>query len=480
MSVSAGESQLRIVTRGPEPRNRRVEVRFDPQPRGRFLPEPELTPPSRDEGEGQPTPPVCIAHPEQCLPEPPDPGVAPCGPSTDCAAASVDRFDKQPAVLRRLITRSFEDPAGWFEGLDAQRRFALTAIFNRLCHYGLLCHVRTIASIRPGEPLVGDLFRAPGSTPSVFFTSPALGALPGALLDTGRFCMAHGIGASQHPGPSFREISGSDSLHVSIEKGEIEVHIDVYSPVPEPPGSSFCSNAPTPAAVAHIGGEVVPGKVREATGIPGVQVPPEPAPPAPVPPGAVGPEPYRSSPGFSVPGVVGLLLGALLEMTRLTLRGPVRPPPRAPDVPPLPGDLERRLAQEIAARVRSNALVPPQAERELAAASRARELAGPDEEERLIAVQEAARERVESFAEAHEVARDMARRMDQARSGGRPAFVVPLGPAYARLSPPAQKAILGEIRDIARIVRALLGERAASVYKVWVLFGEDVMWDITF
>jgi hypothetical protein len=70
--------------------------------------------------------------------------------------------------------------------------------------------------------------------------------------------------------------------------------------------------------------------------------------------------------------------------------------------------------------------------------------------------------------------------MAQARDSGRPAFAVQLGPTYVDLSSADTKALLAEIRNIARIVRALLAERAAGVNKVWVLLGEKVMWDIDF
>lgn len=200
--------------------------------------------------------------------------------STNCSAISVDRFDKQPADLQRVLTRSSKDPAGWFGKLDPGSRFALTAIFNRMCRYRLWCHVRVVLKIVAGEaPLraAGHTFAVPGSTPSVYFLSPSGDALIKALMATGRFCIARGIGASQHPGQTtLREISGSDSLHISIGPGnQFDAHIDRYSPVPEHPGSSFCSNRPSPAALRHIGRELVPEIVRKKTGIPGVQLFPD-------------------------------------------------------------------------------------------------------------------------------------------------------------------------------------------------------------
>ena len=218
--------------------------------------------------------------------------VPPTAP-TNCSAISVDRFDKQPAELQRALARSFKDPAGWFAKLDPERRIALTSIFNRLCRYGLWGHVRLVLKIDAGEApvLIADrVFYVPGRTPSVYFMSPAGGALIKALMATGRFCMAYGAGASQHPGQTtLREISGSDSLHISIGPGDrFDAHIDKYSPTPESTGSSFCSNRPSVASLTHIGRELVPEWVRKKTGIPGVQLFPdfEPTPtvPRPAPP----------------------------------------------------------------------------------------------------------------------------------------------------------------------------------------------------
>ncbi|MCA9420537.1 MAG: hypothetical protein KC592_05955 [Nitrospira sp.] len=220
-------------------------------------------------------------------------GKAPSCTSTNCSAISVDRFNKQPVDLRRVLTKSFKDPAGWFEKLEPDSRFALTSIFNRMCRYGVWCHVRLILKIATGEApvLIADrIFKVPGRTPSVYFKSLGGDKLIKALMATGRFCMARGIGASQHPGQTtIREISGSDSLHISVGPGDkFDVHIDKYSPVTEHSGSSFCSNRPSVAALAHIGRELAPEIVRKKTGIPGVQLFPnfEPTPtiPRPEPP----------------------------------------------------------------------------------------------------------------------------------------------------------------------------------------------------
>ena len=129
--------------------------------------------------------------------------------------------------------------------------------------------MRLVLRIEAGEAplrLAGHQFPVSGSTPSVFFTSPSGDALIQALMATGKFCRAAGLGGSQHPRQtSPREVSGSDSLHISIGSHDtLDAHIDRYSPVPDPPGSAFCPNEPTPAAVGHIGRELIPvaGEVR--------------------------------------------------------------------------------------------------------------------------------------------------------------------------------------------------------------------------
>lgn len=492
-SISAGESDLRVATEKPEPRNRRVQVRFAPEPRLRFMPSPELTAPGgTTEQEEPPTSTQqCLLHPEQCLKLPSTslagaPEAAPSCDSTNCSAISVGRLDQQPPDLQRVIAASFkaEGPAMWFTRLDPERRMALTSIFNRMCRYGLWCHVRLLVRIDPGEPPVslGAGLTAPGLTPSVHFTSPDGNAFLTALMATGRFCMASGAGASQHPGQTtLREISGSDSLHISIGPGNaFDAHIDRYSAVPEHPGSSFCSNDPSPAALSHIGREVIPEKARKLVGIPGFQVFPEPAPPAPVPEGAVGPEPYRSSPGFSLGGAVGLLIGALLESSRVTLHGPRAERPRplvpaeakrvSPDVAELTAEVVAPIARALDEQVSREALLPSHARLRRQEARQALEVAGPDEEEARRRARDEAEAQAGSYPDAHEVAFDLAARMERARRSGTARVTLSLE-SYGPLDPASRKAITAEVRRIALILRNHLPDRAEGVRYVLVFFG---------
>jgi len=204
-------------------------------------------------------------------------GQTPSCTSTNCSAVAVQPFHRQPAELQKVLIRSAKNPAGWFEKLDQRNRMALTSIFNRLCQYKLWCYVHRVLKITSGEAPLWRRIHVPGSTPSIYFLSSSGTALYKALMATGRFCQAHGIGASQHKDQvTLREISGSDSLHISIGPGnQFDAHMDLFSPVPERPGSSLCSNQPSPAALRHIGRELIPEIIRKKTGIPGVQLFPD-------------------------------------------------------------------------------------------------------------------------------------------------------------------------------------------------------------
>jgi len=346
--------------------------------------------------------------------------------------------------------------------------------------------VRFVLGIGAGEApvLIADrVYKVPGRTPSVYFMSPSGDALIKALMATGRFCMAYGIGASQHPGQTtLREISGSDSLHVSIGPGDqFDAHVDKYSPVPEHPGGSFCSNAPSPAAVGHITRELAPEWFREKTGIPGFQVFPEPAPPAPVPPGAVGPEPFRTSSGFTLGGFISLLLSALLESSRVTVHGPLpkRPEPLvpaeakrpSPDVAELEAKVITPMIRELEQKVSRDALLPSQVRVRLTEARKAKEAAGPDEEVKLRQAAEKAEAEASSYADAHLLGINLAARMEKAQINGEVTVKLPLGPMYGGLDDIARRFITGEIRRIALIVRKHLPDQAAGVRYVIVLFG---------
>ena len=387
-------------------------------------------------------------------------GEAP-GPSTNCSAISVDRFDKQPEDLRRVLRASFNDDAGWFEGLDRERRMALTSIFSRMCRYGVWSHVSRILRVLPGEaPLraAGHTFIVPGSTASVYFMTPSWEALHRALMATGKFCMAHGTGAREHKGQTtLREISGSDSLHISLGPGnQFDAHIDNHSPVPGSTGTSFCSNDPTPEALRHIGLEVVSGKVRRISRIP-LQVfrDPDPTPTVPRPAPATRQE-------ADVPTVVSI-----------TAHGPVpRPQPRRPvnAGPLLPVHVVERIDRAIKAQVRRDALVPSHLRERLARTRWAAETAGPNEENALRKVRDAAEAEVDNYPDPHLLALDLGERMERARRS-RVTWVKLDLTGYDGRDFSSRKAIAGEIRRMALIVRSHLPDRARDVRTIVVVFG---------
>jgi len=370
----------------------------------------------------------------------------------------VDRFDKQPAGLQRVLARSFKDPAGWFGKLDPENRIALTSIFNRMCRYGVWRHVRLVLKIGAGEApvLIADrVFNVPGSTPSVYFMSLAGDALIKALMATGRFCMARGAGASQHPGQTtLREISGSDSLHISIGPGDkFDAHIDKISPVTESQGSSFCSNRPSVAALTHIGRELVPELVRKKTGIPGVQVFPEPTFPQ------SGPAPAQEAGG---PPIVGV-----------TLRGPrarTKPHAHRDASPLLPVEVVTRINRAIKEQVSPDALLPSHARARLAKARWAAETAGPNEEAALRRARDAAEQEAGNYPDAREFALDLAERMEQARRN-RVAWVKIEFPQYGSADFNSRRAVAGQIRRIALVLRNYLPDRAKDVRAIVIIFG---------
>jgi hypothetical protein len=519
LAQSAGESALRVPTQKPEPRNRRVEIRFLPE-----LPTPSV--PTTEPGTAEPKEKLaqiprpenlCTEHPEVCDPITEKPEATPSCSSTNCSPVSGDSFDKQPSDLQLVLTKSFKtNAAAWFAQLEPERRFALTQIFSRMCHYGVWCHVRLVLRIEAGEAplrLAGHQFPVSGSTPSVFFTSPSGDALIQALMATGKFCRAAGLGGSKHPGQtSLREVSGSDSLHISIGSHDtLDAHIDRYSPVPDPPGSAFCPNEPTPAAVGHIGRELIPGMVRQGpgagavigglaglvggglrgalvggligggAGAGGFQVFPDPGPPVPQPPGSVGPEPFSTSPGFSLGGVYSLLLSALLASSRITVQGPLpqRPHPLVPpeakrpssDVAALEATVITPMTHELEQKVSSDALLPSRVRMRRSQTLRARELAGPGEEEKARKAAEEAEAEASSYPDTHLLGIGLAARMEQAAISGEATVRLALGPIYGGLDDADRGFIAGEVRRIALIVRKHLPTRAAGVRSVLVVFG---------
>lgn len=384
---------------------------------------------------------------------------APSCASTNCSAVSRDRFDKQPPDLLRVLNRSSNNAATWFANLSDENRFALTSIFNRLCKYGLWCHVLSVLKIDNGEEpvVIADrVFNVPGRTPSVYFMSPSGEALVQAILGTGRFCKAHGIGASQHKGQiTLREISASDSLHISVGPGNrFDAHIDKFSPVTEKQGGILCSNSATVAALTHIGRELVPELVRKVTGIPGVQIFPD----FETTPAVPRPEPTSRQDAGPPPPLIGI-----------TLRGPRKRTVQRPVSnagPLLPVEVVKKIEQEVRNSISPDALVPAHVLARRAKARRALEFSGPFEEAALRKARDTAEREAASYPDPILLALDLAERMEHARRG-RVNWVRLELPQYDFGS---RKAIAASIAKIANLIRSHLPERSA-IGTIIIIFG---------
>jgi hypothetical protein len=367
------------------------------------------------------------------------------------------RFDKQPADLQKILSKSFPDPAEWFDKLDRESKFALITIFNRMCRYGVWHHVQRILKISSAEApvLIADrVFQVPGRTPSVYFMGLEKTPLTDALLATRRFCRAHGLGASQHKGQiTLREISDPDSLHISIGPGDqFDAHIDKFSPVTEHPGSELCSNLPTPAALTHVFRELFPEKFRKITGIPGAQVLPEP------PPSPAGATQQQEA--------IRPLIIAVTAHPR------ARTKPRAPRAANrvLSADVVTRIDRAIQERVTPDALLPSHVRVRLAKARWAAETAGPNEEAASRIARDAAEQEAGSYPDAQEFALDLAERMEKARLSH--VTWVPINlPQYGNADFNSRRAIAGEIRRIALILRNYLPDDVKDVRTIVIIFG---------
>ena len=384
--------------------------------------------------------------------------------SSVCAGIPEARFDKQPPDLQRVLTQSFKDPKEWLRNLDSDRCLALAAIFYRLCRYGLWGHVRSILKIDAAEPPViqaDRVYQVPGRTASVYFMSSSGDSLINALKATGKFCTASGIGASQHPGQTtLREISESFSLHISVgPDNQFDAHIDRYSPVTEHTGSISCSNIPTREALTHIGRELFPEKFRKYTGIPGVQVFPD----FKLTPDVPRPEPTTRQDADLPPPFVSL-----------TMRGPVsrprKPTPAQRPATVLPVDVVTRIDRAIKEQVSREALLPSHVKVRLARARKALEFAGPNEETALRKARDLAVSEAESYPDPHLFALDLAERMERARRANLTYTQLNLS-QYGGGDFSSRKAIAGEIRRIALILRNYLPDKGGKVRSIVIMFG---------
>ncbi len=157
--------------------------------------------------------------------------------------------------------------------------------------------------------------------------------------------------------------------------------------------------------------------------------------------------------------------------------GPEKPqePEKKPTASPDAGVLSQEVAGNIRAaleqRVSPEALLPSHLRIRLRQARKAAEMAGPEEEAALIKKREAAESDAAEF-DAHDIAFDLAVKMEQARRGGREYVKLNLWqygfPAVS--GDPVGDFVVGEIERIALIIRKHLPDQAAGVNTILVVF----------
>ena len=206
-------------------------------------------------------------------------------------AVSSDTYEHQPAALRRVLDGSARDGSLYWIGLDREERSAVTSSTTASSGWGSgATRSASARSSRARPPGAGSGVQ--GDTPSVEFEGDTEG-LVRALTASHKMCFDAGIGGSLHPGQhSFREVSDTDSLHVSVGatdetregrgqfstagRQHFDVHIDRHAS-PNAKKGLACEYDPTRTA-AHQGREVVPGllgKPKNRVRIGGFEIFPE-------------------------------------------------------------------------------------------------------------------------------------------------------------------------------------------------------------
>jgi hypothetical protein len=169
-----------------------------------------------------------------------------------------------------------------------------------------------------------------------------------------------------------------------------------------------------------------------------------------------------------------LTLGVGVEL------GPDKPPApekkrRLPEGGMLSQDVVEGIRHALEAQVSPDALMPPQVRARLAEARKAADEAGPYEEASLIKARNAAESEAAEYTDAHDVAFDLAVRMDQARRSGSSFVKLDLwqyGAAGVH-GGGTREIIVREIRRIALIVRNNLPEQAAGVNTIVIVFRHE-------
>jgi hypothetical protein len=133
-------------------------------------------------------------------------------------------------------------------------------------------------------------------------------------------------------------------------------------------------------------------------------------------------------------------------------------------------DVVTRIDRAIKEQVSPEALLPSHVRVRLQRTRKAAETAGPDEEAAARYARDAAEQEANSYPDAQEFALELAERMDAARRSNT-GWVKLVLPQYGSGDFGSRKAIAGQIRRIALILRNHLPERAKGVRTVVMTFG---------
>jgi hypothetical protein len=129
-----------------------------------------------------------------------------------------------------------------------------------------------------------------------------------------------------------------------------------------------------------------------------------------------------------------------------------------------------RINRAIKEQVSPDALLPSHVRARRAKARWAAETAGPNEEAALRRARDTAEREARNYPDAHEFALDLAERMEQARRS-RLAWVKIDLPQYGSGDFNSRRAIAGQIRRIALILRNYLPDHAKDVGSIVIIFG---------
>ncbi len=133
-------------------------------------------------------------------------------------------------------------------------------------------------------------------------------------------------------------------------------------------------------------------------------------------------------------------------------------------------DVVTQIDRAVKEQVAPDALLPSHVRVRRARTRQAAEKAGPNEEAAARYARDIAEQEAQSYPDAQEFALELAGLMEQARRS-KVTFVKVVLPQYGSGDFPSRKAIAGQIRRIALILRNYLPERAKGVRSIVITFG---------